>query len=66
ACSSKSLKPSHVLDAMGIPWEQIHGTLRITVGDFTTKEDIDYVVDQLRNIVETLRKISPINDEKGW
>lgn len=66
ACSSKSLKPSHVLDAMGIPWEKIHGTLRFTVGDFTTKEDIDYVVDQLKTIVKRLRDISPVNEKKGW
>ncbi len=66
ACSSKSLKPSHVLDAMGVPWEKIHGTVRMTVGDFTTKEDVDYVVDELKNIVIKLREISPINEEKGW
>lgn len=66
ACSSKSLKPSHVLDAMGVPWEKIHGTVRMTVGDLTTKEDIDYVVNELKNIVIKLREISPINHEKGW
>lgn len=66
ACSSKSLKPSHVLDAMGVPWEMIHGTLRFTVGDFTTKEDADYVIDELKAIVKRLREISPINEEKGW
>lgn len=66
ACSSKSLKPSHVLDAMGVPWEKIHGTVRMTVGDFTTKEDVDYVMDELKNIVIKLREISPINEEKGW
>ncbi|XVG95078.1 cysteine desulfurase NifS [Eubacteriales bacterium KG127] len=66
ACSSKSLKPSHVLDAMGVPWEKIHGTVRMTVGDFTTKEDVDYVVDELEKIVKTLREISPINEKKGW
>lgn len=66
ACSSKSLKPSHVLDAMGVPWEKIHGTVRMTVGDFTSKEDVDYVVDELKNIVIRLREISPINEEKGW
>lgn len=66
ACSSKSLKPSHVLDAMGVPWEKIHGTIRMTVGDFTTKEDVDYVVNELEKIVKTLREISPINEKKGW
>lgn len=66
ACSSKSLKPSHVLDALGVPVEMIHGTVRFTVGDFTTKEDIDYVVDTLKEIVEKLRLLSPVNSEKGW
>ena len=66
ACSSKSLTPSHVLTAMGIPAEIIHGTLRLTVGDFTTKEDIDYVVEKLVEIVEKLRRFSPITSEKGW
>lgn len=58
--------PSHVLSALGIPVEQIHGTLRFTVGDFTTKEDIDYVVECLAEIVTTLRGISSVNEKKGW
>lgn len=66
ACSSKSLKPSHVLEALGVPVEMIHGTVRFTVGDFTTKEDIDYVVDSLKEVVEKLRMLSPVNEEKGW
>lgn len=66
ACSSKSLEPSHVLSAMGVPVEMIHGTVRFTVGDFTTKEDIDYAVEQLKEIVEKLRALSPVNSEKGW
>lgn len=66
ACSSTSLEPSHVLVALGVPVEMIHGTVRFTVGDFTTKEDIDYVVDKLKLIVEKLRALSPINAQKGW
>lgn len=66
ACSSASLTPSHVLDALGIPVERIHGTLRFTVGDMTTKEDIDYVVDTLKNVVSKLREISSVSSEKGW
>lgn len=66
ACSSKSLEPSHVLTALGVPVEMIHGTVRFTVGDFTTKEDIDYVVESLKEIVEKLRALSPVNGEKGW
>lgn len=66
ACSSASLTPSHVLDAIGIPVEKIHGSLRFTVGDFTTKEDIDYVVEVLAKVVARLREISSISEEKGW
>ncbi|MCI9639564.1 MAG: cysteine desulfurase NifS [Emergencia sp.] len=66
ACSSKSLEPSHVLTALGVPVEMVHGTVRFTVGDFTTKEDIDYTVESLNEIVEKLRALSPVNSEKGW
>lgn len=66
ACSSKSLTPSHVLTALGIPVERIHGTLRMTVGDMTTKEDIDYVVEVLIKVVNKLREISSVSSEKGW
>lgn len=66
ACSSASLTPSHVLSAMGIPVERIHGTLRMTVGDMTTKEDIDYVVSTLTKVVNKLREISSVSSKKGW
>lgn len=66
ACSSKSLAPSHVLTALGVPVEMIHGTVRFTTGDFTTREDIDYVVESLKEIVEKLRALSPVNEQKGW
>ncbi len=66
ACSSTSLNPSHVLTALGVPVEMIHGTIRFTVGDFTTKEDIDYVVEKLTTIVARLRELSPVNSQKGW
>ena len=66
ACSSTSLEPSHVLTALGVPVEMIHGTVRFTGGDFTTKEDIDYVVDNLKKIVARLREISSVNSKKGW
>ncbi|MGI6257553.1 MAG: cysteine desulfurase NifS [Anaerovoracaceae bacterium] len=66
ACSSASLVPSHVLAALGVPVEMIHGTIRFTVGDFTTKEDIDYTVDALKEIVEKLRSISSVDSKKGW
>lgn len=66
ACSSKSLEPSHVLTAIGVPVEMVHGTVRFTVGDFTTKEDIDYVVECLETVVAKLRAWSPVSEEKGW
>jgi cysteine desulfurase len=66
ACSSASLTPSHVLTALGVPVELIHGSLRFTVGDFTTKEDIDYTVECLIKNVEKLRSISSVSKEKGW
>ncbi len=66
ACSSKSLTPSHVLTALGVPVEMIHGTVRFTTGDFTTKEDINYVVENLTKVVNRLRELSPVNQEKGW
>jgi cysteine desulfurase len=66
ACSSTSLTPSHVLSALGIPVERIHGTLRMTVGDMTTKEDIDYTVEVLVKVVKLLREISAVSSEKGW
>lgn len=66
ACSSASLVPSHVLDAIGIPVEKIHGSLRFTIGDFTTKEDLDYTVEVLVTVVEKLRTISSVSKGKGW
>lgn len=66
ACSSKSLEPSHVLSALGVPVEKIHGSLRFTVGEFTTKEDLDYVVEKLAATVAKLREISSVSEKKGW
>lgn len=60
ACSSKSLKPSHVLTAIGLKPEEAHGSLRLTMGRFTKEEDVDYVLKELPGIVERLRKISPL------
>lgn len=60
ACSSEKLKPSHVLLAMGIKPEEVHGSLRLSLGRRTTKEDIDYVLEILPDIVKRLRDISPI------
>ncbi len=64
ACSSASLTPSHVLKALCLPYEKMHSSIRFTVGDFTTKEDIDYTVEELIKIVERLRSISPLYKQK--
>lgn len=66
ACSSKSLVPSHVLDAIGVSITKMNGTVRFTVGDFTTREDIDYTVDALIKVVERLRELSPVTGQEGW
>ena len=66
ACSSASLTPSHVLTCLGVPVEKIHGSLRFTIGDPTTKEDIDYVVEKLVEVVIKLRAISSVSKTKGW
>jgi cysteine desulfurase len=60
ACTSKSLDPSHVLVGVGIRREVAHGTLRFTLGRSTTKKDIDFVLKVLPNIVEKLRRLSPV------
>jgi cysteine desulfurase len=60
ACSSKSLEPSHVLAALGIIPEKIHGNLRITLGHENTMDEVDYVVENLIDIVKKLRAMSPL------
>ena len=60
ACTSGSLDPSHVLLSIGLPHEIAHGSLRISISDETTKEDIDYILEKLPSIVERLRKMSPV------
>ena len=60
ACSSESLTPSHVLTAIGLSPVKAHGSLRMTLGKDNTKEEIDYVLGVLPEIVENLRKISPM------
>ena len=60
ACSSKSLEPSHVLLAIGLRPEEAHGSLRITLGRFTTEDEIEYFLKKLPHIIERLRKMSPL------
>ena len=63
ACTSGSLDPSHVLLAIGLPHEIAHGSLRLTLGDETTKEEIDTTVDCLKEIVSHLRSMSPLYED---
>ncbi len=66
ACSSESLDTSHVLNALQVPPEKANGAVRFTVGDFTSEEDLDYVVEVLKKVIDTLRKLSPVNGMEGW
>lgn len=63
ACTSGSLDPSHVLLAIGLPHEVAHGSLRITFGEKNTIEEVDYLVDNLEEIVGKLRKMSPLYED---
>ena len=63
ACTSGSLDPSHVLLAIGLKHEVAHGSLRVTYGEENTMEDAKYIVDSLKEIVERLRNMSPIDPE---
>ena len=63
ACTSGSLDPSHVLLAIGLPHEIAHGSLRMTISEETTKEDLDYTLDQIKEIVNRLRELSPLYED---
>lgn len=63
ACTSGTLDPSHVLLAIGLPHEIAHGSLRLSLGDFNTEEEVDYVIEKLITIVERLRNMSPLYDK---
>ena len=63
ACTSGSLDPSHVLLAIGLPHEIAHGSLRLTLGEDTTKEDLDYTLEQLKEIIGKLRNLSPLYED---
>ncbi len=63
ACTSGSLDPSHVLLALGLPHELAHGSLRLTLSEETTREDIDSTVDAVGRIVERLRSMSPLYED---
>ena len=63
ACTSGSLDPSHVLLAIGLPHEIAHGSLRLTLSEETTREDLDYTVENLKEIVQNLRNMSPLYED---
>ena len=60
ACTSGSLDPSHVLLAIGLPHEIAHGSLRLTLSEKNTMEEVDFTVDKLKGIIERLRSMSPL------
>ena len=63
ACTSGSLDPSHVLLAIGLPHEIAHGSLRLTLNEENTKEELDFVVESLKRIIERLRSMSPLYED---
>src|SRR3989338_7312563 len=66
ACTSATLDPSHVILALGMPFEVAHGSLRFSLGRSTTQEDVDYVIEVLPPLVEKLRAISPVRVEEKY
>ena len=63
ACTSGALDPSHVLLAIGLPHEIAHGSLRLTLSEENTREEIDYVVEQIKEVVAYLRSMSPLYED---
>ena len=63
ACTSGSLDPSHVLLAIGLPHEIAHGSIRISIGKYNTKEEVDYLIEQLVEIIGRLREMSPLYEK---
>ena len=64
ACTSASLEPSHVLVACGMPHDHVHGSIRFTLGEDTTEEDVSYVIEVLPGIVQRLRDMSPLTPDE--
>ena len=65
ACTSGSLEPSHVLRAMGVPFTFAHGSIRFSLSRFNTEEEVDFVVETLPKIIETLRRLSPFSADSA-
>lgn len=62
ACTSGSLEPSHVLRAMGVPFNYAHGSVRLSLSRYTTEEEVDYVIAHMPDVIKTLRALSPFKD----
>ena len=62
ACTSGSLEPSHVLRAMGVPFNYAHGSVRLSLSRYTTEEDVDFVIENFPGVIQTLRAISPFKN----
>jgi cysteine desulfurase len=65
ACTTGSAEPSHVLAAMGVPLDEAHGALRLTLGNENTDEDVDYVLSVLPKAIHKLRQMSPLYTQAG-
>lgn len=65
ACTSGSLEPSHVLRAMNVPFTAVHGSIRFSLSRYNTEQDIDFVIQELPNIIQKLRAMSPFNETSG-
>lgn len=63
ACTSGSLEPSHVLRAMGTPFTSLHGSIRFSLSRFTTEKEVDFVLDKLPKVIDSITKISPYQEE---
>ena len=63
ACTSGSLDPSHVLLSLGIPHEVAHGSLRLSLSEYTTEEEVEHIIKVVPQVVEYLRNMSPVWDE---
>ena len=63
ACTSGSLDPSHVLLSLGIPHELAHGSLRLSIGEYNTMEEMEYIIETVPKTVQYLRDMSPVWDE---
>ena len=64
ACSSKTLEPSYVLLSIGLPHEVAHGSIRVSIGKHNTKEEVDYLIEKIEEVVNKLRDMSPLYEKE--